>query len=313
MTRLENQGHRGTVVTTQGQGQEAGGKTGAAAAPPRPTPLRKAAILLVSLEQPLASQLLAQLDRAAVEAVTLEIARLDRIAPVEQQSVLEEFYGLGLRRLRFVFDDLARMDDRDIEEAYHDEDSASWAMALAGAARPVRAKVLARFRPPRPTRSGSTCPPSGRSGSMMPKLPRPRSPSGSVASTTMADSPYPTPTVRRRSLSDLVEIDDLGLLDGHDLRAVFSQISEPQLVEALSGTVPALCATAEEAIARPGQSARGRARCPRLRRAAAPCSSPRTPWSRPSAGSAGAAESVLVEPIRDCRGTLSGRHRTSRL
>ena len=106
------------------------------------TPLRKAAILLVSLEQPLASQLLAQLDRAAVEAVTLEIAQLDRIDPVEQQSVLEEFYGLGLRRLRFVFDDLARMDDRDIEEAYYDEDSASWAMALAGAARPVRAKVL---------------------------------------------------------------------------------------------------------------------------------------------------------------------------
>jgi flagellar motor switch protein FliG len=41
-------------------------------------------------------------------------------------------------------------------------------------------------------------------------------------------------------LSDLVEIDDLGLLDGHDLRAVFSQISRPQLVEALSGTDPAL-------------------------------------------------------------------------
>jgi flagellar motor switch protein FliG len=41
-------------------------------------------------------------------------------------------------------------------------------------------------------------------------------------------------------LSDLVEIDDLGLLDGHDLRAVFSQVSEPQLVEALSGTEPAV-------------------------------------------------------------------------
>ncbi len=105
-------------------------------------PLRKAAILLVSLEQPLASQLLAQLDRGAVEAVTLEIARLDRIDPVEQQSVLEEFYGLGLRRLRFVFDDLARMDDRDIQEAYHEEDAASWALALAGASRPVCAKVL---------------------------------------------------------------------------------------------------------------------------------------------------------------------------
>src|SRR6478672_1532842 len=106
------------------------------------TPLRKAAILLVSLEQPLASQLLAQLDRAAVEAVTLEIARLERVGADEQQAVLEEFYGLGLRRLRFVFEDLVKMDDRDIREAYHDEDAATWALALAGAARPVRARVL---------------------------------------------------------------------------------------------------------------------------------------------------------------------------
>lgn len=106
------------------------------------TTLRKAAILLVSLEQPLASQLLAQLNRAAVEAVTLEIARLERVAPAEQQAVLEEFYGLGLRRLRFVFEDLVKMDDTDIREAYHDEDAATWALALAGAARPVRDKVL---------------------------------------------------------------------------------------------------------------------------------------------------------------------------
>ena len=111
-------------------------------------PLRKAAILVVSLEQPLASQLLAQLDRAAVEAVTLEIARLERIAPDEQRSVLEEFYGLGLRRLRFVFEDLVKMDDRDIREAYHAEDSPTWALALVGAARPVRAKVLGALIPP---------------------------------------------------------------------------------------------------------------------------------------------------------------------
>ncbi len=106
-------------------------------------PLRKAAILVVSLEQPLASQLLAQLDRAAVEAVTLEIARLERIAPAEQQAVLEEFYGLGLKRLRFVFDDLVNMDDVDIREAYHPEDAETWALALAGASRPVKEKVLA--------------------------------------------------------------------------------------------------------------------------------------------------------------------------
>ena len=153
MTRVES--HRGSVATGQGKGQGQGPGHGKGAGPNGAadvsaafglagdaTPLRKAAILLISLEQPLASQLLAQLDRPAVEAVTLEIARLDRIDPAEQQSVLEEFYGLGLRRLRFVFDDLARMDDRDIKEAYYDEDAAAWALALAGAAHPVRAKVL---------------------------------------------------------------------------------------------------------------------------------------------------------------------------
>ena len=110
-------------------------------------PLRKAAILVVSLEQPLASQLLAQLDRSAVEAVTLEIAHLDRIATEEQQAVLEEFYGLGLRRLRFVFEDLVKMDDNELREAYHAEDSPTWALALIGAARPVRAKVLGALAP----------------------------------------------------------------------------------------------------------------------------------------------------------------------
>lgn len=110
-------------------------------------PLRKAAILVVSLEQPLASQLLAQLDRAAVEAVTLEIARLERIAPAEQHAVLEEFYGLGLRRLRFVFDDVVRLDDTELREAFHDEDAPTWAMALVGTAAPVRAKVLNALAP----------------------------------------------------------------------------------------------------------------------------------------------------------------------
>ncbi len=106
-------------------------------------PLRKAAILVVSLEQPLASQLLAQLDRAAVEAVTLEIARLERVEPDEQRAVLEEFYGLGLRRLRFVFDDLVGLDSESIRAAYHGEDADTWALALAGSSRPIRAKVVA--------------------------------------------------------------------------------------------------------------------------------------------------------------------------
>lgn len=107
-----------------------------------PTPLRKAAILLVSLEQPLASQMLARLDRSAVEAVTLEIARLDRIDVDERRRVLDEFYRLGMRRLRFVFEDLVKMDPRDIREAYHDEDATTWALALAGASRATRDHVI---------------------------------------------------------------------------------------------------------------------------------------------------------------------------
>ena len=113
----------------------------ASAAEPIP-PIRKAAILVVSLEQPLASKLLAELDRPAVEAVTLEIARLERIDPDEQRRVLEEFFDLGLRRLWFAFDDVVKLGDRDLRAAYHDEDAAVWALALAGAARSVRDKVL---------------------------------------------------------------------------------------------------------------------------------------------------------------------------
>lgn len=105
-------------------------------------PLRKAAILIVSLEESLARPLLARLDRADVDAVSLEMARLERIDPAEQRAVLEEFLALGLKRLRFVFDDLLRLDDRDLRASYHDEDAATWALALAGASRPLRAKVL---------------------------------------------------------------------------------------------------------------------------------------------------------------------------
>jgi flagellar motor switch protein FliG len=109
--------------------------------------LRKAAIVLVSLDQSLASQLLANLNRAAVEAVTLEIARLERIDPNEQAAVLDEFLGLGLRRLCFVFDDLLRMRDQDIRGAYKHEEMTSWALAIAGAAAPVRAKILGSLEP----------------------------------------------------------------------------------------------------------------------------------------------------------------------
>lgn len=111
-------------------------------------PLRKAAIVLVSLEQSVSSRLLAHLDRDAVEAVTWEIAQIDRVDPDEQAVVLEEFLAMGLRRLCFAFDDLARMDDREIRSGFQPGDLDAWALALAGAAPPLRAKVLGALSGP---------------------------------------------------------------------------------------------------------------------------------------------------------------------
>ena len=56
-----------------------------------PTELRKAAILLTSLPEDQAAQLLAKLNPKQVEAVTIQIAKLGRLTPDEQESVLREF------------------------------------------------------------------------------------------------------------------------------------------------------------------------------------------------------------------------------
>lgn len=56
--------------------------------------IRKAAILLLSLEKPLAAEVLAQMSREQVERVTLEIARIDDVTKDQQESVLEEFSSM---------------------------------------------------------------------------------------------------------------------------------------------------------------------------------------------------------------------------
>lgn len=111
------------------------------------SPLRKAAIVLISLEQSSASNLLSHLDRSAVEAVTWEIARLDRIEPEEQEMVLHEFFSLGLRRHYFGFEDILRVSDEDIRQAYNPAEARTWALALASASPPLRDKVLASLQP----------------------------------------------------------------------------------------------------------------------------------------------------------------------
>jgi len=60
--------------------------------------VRKAAILLLSLEKPLAAEVLSQMPRGLVETVTLEIAKLDDVTKEQQDSVLNEFYGMTKQR-----------------------------------------------------------------------------------------------------------------------------------------------------------------------------------------------------------------------
>lgn len=59
---------------------------------------RKAAILLLSLERPLAAEVMSQLPRDQLEKVTLEIAKLDDVTRDQQEQVLEEFYKLAQER-----------------------------------------------------------------------------------------------------------------------------------------------------------------------------------------------------------------------
>lgn len=60
--------------------------------------IRKAAILLLSLDKPLAAEILSQLPRKMVEAVTFEIAQLDDVTKEEQDAVLNEFHALAKQR-----------------------------------------------------------------------------------------------------------------------------------------------------------------------------------------------------------------------
>jgi flagellar motor switch protein FliG len=106
------------------------------------SPLRKAAIVLVTLDRSLASQLLSYLNRSAVEAVTWEITRLEPVAPAERRAVLEEFCAVALRRLCVDFDELVAMTDADIRKVFREVDVRTWALALVGAAEAVRSKVL---------------------------------------------------------------------------------------------------------------------------------------------------------------------------
>jgi flagellar motor switch protein FliG len=63
------------------------------------TGIRKAAVVLLSLEKALAAEVMAQLRKEEVEALTMEIARLDDVTKEEQDGAIEEFYNQGLARV----------------------------------------------------------------------------------------------------------------------------------------------------------------------------------------------------------------------
>jgi flagellar motor switch protein FliG len=62
------------------------------------TGLRKSAIVLLSLDKPLAAEVMSQLRKEEVEALTLEIAKLQEVSKEEQEGAIDEFYNLGMAR-----------------------------------------------------------------------------------------------------------------------------------------------------------------------------------------------------------------------
>jgi len=62
------------------------------------TGIKKAAILMVSIDQEVAGDIMGELDQPTIEAVTAEIARLGTITKEERDKVIGEFYQLNVAR-----------------------------------------------------------------------------------------------------------------------------------------------------------------------------------------------------------------------
>jgi flagellar motor switch protein FliG len=60
--------------------------------------IRKAAVLLLSLDKPVAAEVLSLMPKELVESVTLEIAQIDDVSKEEQKTVVDEFYGMAKDR-----------------------------------------------------------------------------------------------------------------------------------------------------------------------------------------------------------------------
>lgn len=64
------------------------------------TGMRKSAILLLSLEKPIAAEVMSQLPKESVEQLTLEIAKLDDVSQEEQDAVIDEFMQANAKRVQ---------------------------------------------------------------------------------------------------------------------------------------------------------------------------------------------------------------------
>lgn len=61
--------------------------------------LRKSAILLLSLEKPIAAEVMSQLTKEAQEALVIEVSRVSDVTREEQDAVIEEFQNLGMAQI----------------------------------------------------------------------------------------------------------------------------------------------------------------------------------------------------------------------
>lgn len=77
------------------------GRNSVAAQDEQMTSLRKAAILMVSVDRATASAILKELSAEAIETVTREVAGLKNIADEERQQVIQDFHNLVLARSYF--------------------------------------------------------------------------------------------------------------------------------------------------------------------------------------------------------------------
>ena len=82
--------------------------------------IRKSAILLLSLDKPIAREVIAQMPRDLVEKVTLQIAQLENVSRAEQEKVLDEFYNAARERTPIERGGLATVNDL-LEDALGEE------------------------------------------------------------------------------------------------------------------------------------------------------------------------------------------------